>query len=90
MTEPLTDRERQVLGLLADGLKSAAIARRLEVTERAVGRATRSLLTKLGAATPAQAVAIGCRRGLLDLWPVVPRGYQPALVKTGVKTKGLT
>jgi DNA-binding NarL/FixJ family response regulator len=90
LTEPLTDRERQVLGLLADGLKPAAIARRLEVTERTVGRTTRSLLTKLGAATPAQAVAIACRRGLGDLWPSVPRGYQPALVKTWAKTKGLT
>lgn len=65
----LTDRERQVLALLADGRTAAAIARRLGVTPRTVGRITAAAYAKLGATTAAEAVAIGYRRGLLGDGP---------------------
>jgi DNA-binding NarL/FixJ family response regulator len=43
----LTDREREVLSLMAEGLTNNAIARRLTLTERTVEGHVRSLLTKL-------------------------------------------
>ena len=50
-TEPLkelTPREREVLELMAEGRSNGAIAGRLFVTEKAVGKHTNSIFTKLG------------------------------------------
>ena len=43
----LTDREREVLSLMAEGLTNSAIARRLTLTERTVEGHVRSVLAKL-------------------------------------------
>jgi len=43
----LTPREREVLGLMAEGRSNAAIARRLVVTKRAVEKHVANILTKL-------------------------------------------
>jgi DNA-binding NarL/FixJ family response regulator len=43
----LTDRERQVLTLMAEGRSNAAIAARLFVSEKAIGKHTNSIFTKL-------------------------------------------
>ncbi|MEP6667173.1 MAG: response regulator transcription factor [Nocardioidaceae bacterium] len=43
----LTAREREVLGLMAEGRSNAAIAGRLFVTEKAVSKHTNSIFTKL-------------------------------------------
>jgi len=45
--ERLTDREREVLGLMAEGRSNAAIAGRLHVSEKAVAKHINSLFTKL-------------------------------------------
>jgi len=45
--ERLTPREREVLTLMAEGRSNAAIAARLFVTEKAVGKHTNSIFTKL-------------------------------------------
>lgn len=44
----LTPREREVLGLMAEGLTNVGIARRLSLTERTVETHVGSILTKLG------------------------------------------
>ena len=52
-TEPvarLTPREREVLGLMAEGRSNAAIAQRLFITEKAVSKHSTSIFTKLGLA----------------------------------------
>nr|WP_007511832.1 response regulator transcription factor [Pseudofrankia sp. EUN1h] len=43
----LTAREREVLGLMAEGRSNAAIAGRLFVTEKAVGKHTNNIFSKL-------------------------------------------
>jgi len=47
----LTPREREVLGLMAEGLSNSAIASRLVVTERAVEKHVTSIFGKLGFAS---------------------------------------
>jgi DNA-binding NarL/FixJ family response regulator len=44
----LTPREREVLGLMAEGRSNAAIAARMFVTEKAVSTHTNSIFTRLG------------------------------------------
>jgi DNA-binding NarL/FixJ family response regulator len=44
----LTAREREVLALMAEGRSNAAIAGRLFITEKAVGKHTNSIFSKLG------------------------------------------
>ena len=52
--EELTDREREVLGLMAEGRTNRAIAGELYVSERAIERHVTSIFTKLGLPTTEQ------------------------------------
>lgn len=65
--QALTPRELEVLQALAGGLTNRAIARRLSVSENTVKFHVSSILTKLSAASRAEAVALAARRGLLLL-----------------------
>jgi DNA-binding NarL/FixJ family response regulator len=67
MTDPLSERERAVLRLLAEGLPNKSIAQRLGISEHTVKFHVGSVLAKLNAASRTEAVAIGLRRGLLAL-----------------------
>ena len=62
---PLSAREREVLGLVAQGLSSKAIGRQLFISERTVSQHLTTIFNKLGANTRAQAVAVATQRGLL-------------------------
>jgi DNA-binding NarL/FixJ family response regulator len=48
--EALSPREREVLGLMAEGRSNAGIAEQLVVTERAVEKHVSSIFAKLGLA----------------------------------------
>ncbi len=61
----LSDRERQVLRLVARGRANKQIARDLGITERTVKFHMTSIFNKLGADNRAQAIAIAVERGLL-------------------------
>jgi DNA-binding NarL/FixJ family response regulator len=64
---PLTTREREVLGMLSEGLANKQIAARLGISEHTVKFHVGSVFTKMGASTRAEAVMIGARRGLIVL-----------------------
>ncbi|NLD44512.1 MAG: response regulator transcription factor [Chloroflexi bacterium] len=63
----LTDREREVLALLAQGLTNADIAARLYLSEGTVRNYTSALFGKLGVSDRTQAVVVALRYGLVDL-----------------------
>ena len=66
-TELLTDREREVLNLVAMGLSSAWIASALGVSSSTVETHVRHCLQKLDARNRAHAIALGFRRGEIRL-----------------------
>jgi two-component system, NarL family, response regulator YdfI len=66
-SQPLTRREMEVLGMLAEGLANKNIAARLGISEHTVKTHVASILTKLDAFSRAEAVAIGARQGLILL-----------------------
>ena len=62
----LSDREHDVLLLLADGLSAAEIAPRLHLSESTVKSHVAKIYQKLGAANRAQALVTAMRIGLLS------------------------
>ncbi|GIW09106.1 MAG: response regulator transcription factor [Chloroflexi bacterium] len=69
LAEPLTEREVEVLSLVAQGLRNKEIAQRLVITERTVKFHVSIILQKLGAGTRTEAVRIALERGLIQLVP---------------------
>ena len=67
LSEPLTARESQVLGLLGGGLSNKMIARELHISEHTVKFHISSLYSKLGVSNRAEAVSQGARHGLISL-----------------------
>ena len=65
--DALTDRERQVLELVAHGLPNKTIAIDLGISEHTAKFHVGAIMSKLGAASRTEAVAIAARRGLLVL-----------------------
>lgn len=63
--EELSAREREVLGLVAQGLSDAQIAERLVISPHTVHRHVANILAKLGLPTRAAAAARAARTGLL-------------------------
>ena len=67
--EPLTEREGEVLTLVAKGLPNQEIAERLVVSERTVRTHVTNILSKLHLANRTQAALYALREGLADLDP---------------------
>lgn len=65
--DALTPREIEVLRLVAGGNANKEIAARLSLTEETVKSHVRNILAKLGANDRTHAVAIGVKRGIIDL-----------------------
>ena len=63
----LTDREREVLQLLAQGKTNKEIAAALVISERTAKFHVGSILSKLGAGNRTEAVTIAAQRGLVNL-----------------------
>lgn len=62
----LTPREREILQLLADGLTTRAIARRLHIAPNTVRSHVQGLLSKLQVHSRLEAVAFAARHGLTE------------------------
>jgi len=67
LQESLTQREQEVLELLAEGLPNKAIAAQLGISDQTVKFHVASISAKLGATNRTEAVRIALRRGLLTL-----------------------
>jgi len=65
--EPLTPREHEVLGLLAEGLANKQIAARLGISDHTAKFHVNAILGKLGAGSRAEAIVLAARAGLVVL-----------------------
>ena len=64
-SETLSDRELEVLRLIADGLSNKRIGVQLSITERTVKKHVTNILQKLGVGSRSEALAQALHRGLI-------------------------
>jgi HD-GYP domain-containing protein (c-di-GMP phosphodiesterase class II)/DNA-binding CsgD family transcriptional regulator len=69
----LTERESQVLGLLASGLSTKQVARRLGISTKTADRHVQNTYTKIGVSSRAAATVFAMQHGLSD-WGEFPMG----------------
>jgi DNA-binding NarL/FixJ family response regulator len=67
LSEPLSDRELEVLNLIAEGQSNKLIAHSLGISEHTVKTHVASIFAKLGAGSRTEAVSQAIRRGLVML-----------------------
>lgn len=66
VNEQLTEREREILQLVAGGLENRAIAARLHLSEKTVGNRLSEIFQKLGVTNRTQAALAARERGLIS------------------------
>ena len=64
---PLTNREVQVLQLVASGCANKAISAKLDINEETTRTHIKNILAKLGAKGRTHAVSLGLKRGIISL-----------------------
>jgi RNA polymerase sigma factor (sigma-70 family) len=67
LLEDLTDRERQILQLLAEGMPNEGIAHQLFISPQTVQTHVRNLLAKLGVHSKLEAVAFTVKHGWISI-----------------------
>ena len=67
VAEPLTEREHEVLGLLAQGLPNKEIAAQLGIGERTAKFHVSAIMAKLGASNRTEAVRAAVQQGLVQI-----------------------
>ena len=67
LEEPLSERELEVLNLLAEGISNKLIAHQLSISEHTVKTHVASIFGKLGTSSRTEAVSQAIRRGLVML-----------------------
>ncbi len=67
LIDELTERELEVLHLLAQGMPNKEIAARLVISERTAKFHVSSIMSKLGATNRTEAVSLAAQRGLITL-----------------------
>lgn len=72
----ITPREREALRLVARSGTSAELAAGLRIDVLDVGSHLTELFSRMGASTPAEALACARHRGLLETTRIVPVGHQ--------------
>jgi DNA-binding NarL/FixJ family response regulator len=75
---PLSVREREVLGMLARGLRNKEIAEALFISPSTVNYHLTAIFNKLGVANRTEAVSVALRRGILALDPPMPSASDAA------------
>jgi two-component system nitrate/nitrite response regulator NarL len=78
LADYLTNRERQCLALLTEGMDTAAMARKLNVSATTVRTHVQAVLTKLGVHSRLQAASLAVRHSLVDganLFPGAPPSH---------------
>jgi DNA-binding NarL/FixJ family response regulator len=80
-SEPLTDRELEVLQLMVRGCSDKDMARQLVIALGTVKSHMKSILTKLGAARRTEAAAIAQRRGITRLDSPMHRADTSGIVR---------
>jgi two-component system response regulator NreC len=66
-TDGLTEREREVLTLIAEGLLNQAIAEKLSISTKTVERHRENIMNKLTLHSRTELVKYAIRKGLIDL-----------------------
>jgi len=66
MFEELTAREREVLGMIAEGLSNKAIAARLVISPKTAGNHIEHIYSKIGVTNRARASLFAVRNSLID------------------------
>jgi DNA-binding CsgD family transcriptional regulator len=64
--QPLSEREREILQLLAEGFHTEEVARRIGLSVETVKSDTKRVIAKLQADTRTHAVAIALRQAIID------------------------
>ena len=71
--DALTERERDILQLLAAGYDNRTIAARLHSAEKTVGNRLSEIFQKLGVTNRTQAALVAVQRGLISAAPELPK-----------------